>query len=128
MKLNIFLAGLLIGFSSLSVSGQEPVAHKTISVCRIELTATGRAANFRFNYIYQMTTDESGAVQKVSQLAERKPKMVREDKLVDCMRTWQLGPSTQYVVSFSIGTTGGPNYIQVVQPERDSLKLVLPDF
>ena len=125
---HILLTSLLIGFSSLTATGQDNLPKKTITVCRIELTGAGRAANFRFNYIYQIFTDQSGSVEKVTQLAERKPKMVRDDKLVECMHTWQLAPSTQYAASFSIGTTGGPNYIQIVEPKRESLKLLLPDF
>jgi len=127
-KILLASALILIGFSSFGVNAEDQPFNKTITVCRIELTGKGKMATFRFHYPYQISTDENGVVNKVAQLAERKPKMVREDKLIDCMHTWKLKPSSAYAVVFSIGTTGGPNYISIVEPKRESLKLLLPEF
>ena len=117
---------ILTSFSSLGARTQASSNNKTITVCRFELTSMGKMASFHFNYMYRISTDETGAVQKVSRLDKRKAEMISEDKLLDCIRTWKLGPSDRYAVVFSIGTTSDPNYITIAGPKQGVLKLLLP--
>ena len=104
---------------------EKPPA-KMITVCRVEFTGIGKAASFHFNYLYSISTGEDGAVEKITKLAERRPDMVREDKMIECMRTWKLEPSSRYNVVFSVGTTSATDYISIVDPRGDSIKLILP--
>lgn len=101
---------------------------KTITVCRVELTGIGKAARFHFNYIYSLDVKPDGSVGEISKVREKEPPaFVREDKNIECIKTWKLAPAGKYLVNFSVGTSGDENSITIVAPNGESvLKLILP--
>jgi hypothetical protein len=103
----------------------EPHSSKTMTVCRIEYTGLGKQANWHLNYTYVVNTNEEGSVERVTRLEKKHPKFVNEDKILDCIKTWKLTPSGKHVVMFSIGTTAAGNAITVVDPNLNSIRLVL---
>jgi hypothetical protein len=124
----VIITAVLIAISVTSLSANEGnnPSSKTITVCRVELTGIGKTATFRFNYPYSISTDKDGSVVEVTKLAARRPEMIREDKMVECMRTWKLNPSSRYSVVFVIGTTSIANYISISDSKGESKKLILP--
>jgi hypothetical protein len=54
------------------------------------------------------------------------PAFVNETGIIECMKSWKLMPQGQHVVLFSIGTTGGRNYISIVDSGHNRIKLLLP--
>jgi hypothetical protein len=127
MKLKYMLvAGLLLILTSSLSATSGRSSNKTISVCRIEYTSLGKSANWHFNYTYLVEANSDGSVIRLSKLeTAKRPAFVNEDAIIDCIKTWNLLPSGQHVVHFSIGTSGG-NSISIVDPARNVVKLVLP--
>jgi hypothetical protein len=99
-----------------------------ITVCRVEFTGLGKAARFHFNYIYSIDVESDGSVGEITKVREKEPPaFVREDKIIECIKTWKLVPTGKYLVNFSIGTTSDPNSITIIIPNREPvLKLILP--
>lgn len=123
----MFLMGciLLMTASTFAQStGTKP--SKTITACKIGLTGAGSMATFRFGFRYSIKTDNDGAVKEVTKISplDKKQFLVKEEEMPVCIKTWQLEPLTKYVVSFSIGTTGGPDYISVTN-DKETLKIIL---
>ena len=127
MKLCLLILSVLLVLTVPAFATSEgSSSNKTISVCRIEYTSAGKSPSWHFNYTYLVHTDAEGVVENVSELGNKKhPAFVNESAIVECMKTWKLLPSGQHVVLFSIGTRGG-NYVSMVDPDHNVLKLVLP--
>lgn len=85
-------------------------------------------ARFHFNYIYSLDIKSDGSVKAISKVREKDPPaFVREDKIIECMKTWKLAPVGKYIVAFSVGTSDGENSITILAPNKESvLKLILP--
>ena len=127
MKLRYLLAVALLLTAPSSAASEDSSSKKTISVCRVEYTALGKSANWHLNYTYIVETNNDGAVGRVTKVGnEDRPVFVREDKIIECIKTWKLSPSGRHVVVFSIGTHGNENSISIVDPKHNSIKLVLP--
>ena len=110
-----------------SATSEDTSLNKTISVCRVEYTALGKSANWHLNYTYIVETNNDGTVERVTKAGnEDRPAFVREDKIIECIKTWKLSPSGRHVVVFSIGTHGNDNSISIVDPKHNSIKLILP--
>ena len=128
--LRVFAAVGIVVLPSTSLLAQSTnkPATKEITVCRVALTPTGRQARFHFNYLYSLETTAHGTPPKVVLLdKEKHPPFVREDLIVACLRNWRLEPSGKYSVIFSVGTTGDPNSISIIEPGSSStIRLVLP--
>jgi len=128
MRLKYILTAvlLLISATSSSATSGGSSSDKTISVCQIQYTALGKSANWHWNYVYAVETNSDGSVEKITKLGrETHLPFVEEDKIVECIKTWRLSPSGRHSVVFSIGTNGNENYISIVDPNHDSIKLVL---
>jgi hypothetical protein len=128
MKLKYILASALLCMliAPSSATSEDTPSNKIISVCRIEYTALGKSANWHLNYTYIVETNSDGSVEKVTRVGnENRPAFVREDKIIECIKTWKLSPSGKHVVVFSIGTNGNDNYISIIDPLHNSIKLVL---
>ncbi len=121
----VFLSTFIAIPQAAKIEDEKPA--KTITICRIELTELGRTASFHFNYLYSVETDQNGSVEKIKKLrGPNQSEMVREDKMLECLKTWKLRPSTKYFVLFSIGTTSAPNYISISEIKGETIKLILP--
>ena len=123
----IFIAGLLLLFASASSATSERLSSdKTISICPIEYTAAGKTARWHFNFTYSIVTDANGTVSNVADLRTTKaPAFVNETGMIECIKTWKLVPQGQYVVLFSIGTTGDRNFMSIVDSNHNAIKLLL---
>ena len=84
-------------------------------------------ATFRFTYPYSLVTNDKGKTEKIVKLAERKPEMINENKLIACMKNWELKPSMRYTINANLGTLG-TNTISIIEPNGETLKLVLPSI
>ena len=130
MKLKYTLPIVFVFLAIVSVPASSEVAssNKTIAVCRIEYTRLGKRANWRRNYMYAVATNSEGVVEKVVNVRDvnHPDAFVREDKIIDCLKTWKLSPPGKYVVMISIGTHGSENFFQIVDPNHDVIRLVLP--
>ena len=110
----------LAGTISLPAKPKDNPSGKTITVCRAEFTSVGKAAQFQFNYTYSISTDRDRTVDKISKLYDqRRPGLVREDKMIECIKSWELGPSGKYTVIFSVGTTSATDYISIVDSKAN---------
>jgi hypothetical protein len=128
MKLKYILTSALLFMFIVpsSATSEDTSSNKIISVCRIEYTALGKSANWHLNYTYIVETNSDGSVEKVTKVCnENHPAFVREDKIIECLKTWKLSPVGKHVIVFSIGTNGNDNYISIVDPNHNSIKLVL---
>jgi hypothetical protein len=111
----------------LFAQSKDRAPRKHIAVCRIELTDMGRTARFHFNYMYSLQVKTDGSVEQIAKLREKEyPAFVREEKLIECMKTWKLEPAGKYVVNVSFGTSGDEDSITIVAPNRESVRLILP--
>lgn len=125
----IFAVGLLLMTTvPSSALSEDNLSNKTISICQIEYTALGKSANWHLNYTYVVETNIEGAVKTVMKVEkEKRPAFafVQEEKIIECIKTWKLSPSGRHVIVFSIGTHGSDNYISIVDPNHNVIKLVL---
>ena len=115
---------------TISISGGDTVwaepRDKIIAVCPIEYSAAGKTAGWHSNLTFTVVSGIDGKVVKVSDLRSDMVQFVNQGALVECIKTFKLSPAGAYVVRFSIGTTGDGNYISIVAPDGDVIKLVLP--
>jgi hypothetical protein len=101
-------------------------ASKTIKMCRVELTPLGRVTRFHFTWLYLVKTNAEGKVTKVSKVSgEKRPEMVREDKIIHCIETWKLKPAADYFIAFSVGTTSAENSISITEKGGETINLIL---
>ena len=112
--------------SAIVVSQDTKQASKTIRVCPIEFIRMGKVANFHLDFIYSLTTDKEGIVEKVTKVESRKlPELVREDKIIKCIETWKLNASAKYSVVFSIGTNSIERSIVISESGGEAIKVIL---
>jgi|SRR5215831_2088307 len=122
-----FLSVLVIIPQAAETERNRPA--KTITVCHIEFTGLGKAATWHFNYTYSVDTDQNGSVDKITKLHDSKgAEMTREDKIMECIKTWKLGPSNKYFVLFSVGTTSATNYISISESKGETIRLILREL
>jgi hypothetical protein len=123
------LLAICLSLAAASPSSQDTKKQSAteITVCRGKLTSLGKTASFRFNFMYTVKTKDDGTVETVDALSKGGGgKFVREDMLVECMKSWKLKPSTSHLVMFSIGTTSPPDSILINEIHGGSLRLVVP--
>lgn len=123
-KFLVVMVLVLTNVTSLFANPKTNLRSKTITVCPVELTRVGKGANFHFYYLYLIFTDKDGSVEKISRL-DKRPEFVRQDKIIECMQTWKLEPSSRYSVILSVGTTSTPNSISIVDSKTEPIKLLL---
>jgi hypothetical protein len=113
---------------ALSSSAQttEKQSDKEIKVCRIELTEVGKRACFHFNFIFLVKTDDKGVVEKIEKIHPQKSQpFVREDKFVECVKTWKLDENEKYTVGLSFGTTSHEDSISILDSKSQVIRLIL---
>lgn len=119
---------LLVIISASSGRSVETPSSKTITVCRIEYTALGKQANWHFDFLYIVKTNEKGLVEDVTKLEkDKRPSFINEDRIVACVKGWNLFPAGKYVALFSIGTNTENNSVSVRDPNGNLMKLVLQE-
>src|SRR5262245_56064841 len=81
---------------------------QTIEACRVDVTELARHVDFRYSLDFTLLTDAEGHVHKVepkSQVNEA-AQFVRMDQFQSCVQRWVLSPSSEYKVTFTVGTIG----------------------
>ena len=109
---------LILSLAASAQSGNMKKQATEITVCGIELTGPGKTAEFHFNYVYLLTTDSVGDVSRIDQLHRDNPKLVNDEKLLNCIRSWKLKPVRNYSVMVSFGTKSHENLVSVSNEEE----------
>lgn len=122
-----FAVFLVLTFTTFAFSqSSEKRKQFEIDICRPEITEAGRQSSFHFNYIYRVTTDTKGSVKTVNELLDhRKYKsLMNDEKVIPCIKEWKLKPSENYIVTISVGTTGGENFLNI-SSKTVKMKIIL---
>lgn len=99
---------------------------KDISICYPKLTQSGRQSSFRFNYRYIIQTDKEGLPKDLIYLGSKYnyESLADSSTVIPCIEKWKLSPSTKYSIYINIGTSGGPNSLNILSKD-ESIKIIL---
>lgn len=116
---------LLLSTAVFSQTAEDEQKAIEISVCRPSITEAGRSSSFHVNYIYRLTSDESGAVEKIAELSDHKKyrSLMNDESVIPCLEKWRLRPSQKYFVTISVGTSGD-NFLSI-SGKTDKIKINL---
>lgn len=127
MKQFLLLVLVFIGFSSYTFSQTAEVKKEQveISICRPEITESGRQAGFHFGYVYRVVTDEKGLIKELKELVDSKKYRgyMNDENVIPCIKKWKLKPSEKYIVTIDVGTTG--DEFLVISNKKDKIKINL---
>lgn len=115
----------IVGISTFAQDVTPNKLKKKITVCRFELTESGRQSSFHFTFLYRLEVSETGKAPKIIEILNHKKyaKFVRDDLFLECMKNWRLEPGGKYYVYFNIGTTSDPTTISITDPNKETLVL-----
>jgi hypothetical protein len=127
------LAVLGVCLSSHNAGATDPPDPDSLvlEACNVELAEAGRRANFQGVAVYELSTDSSGAVQRIEELGV--PDFMRSfvtlDEFKCCVRRWRLHPAQLCTVVLIAGTSSETLdawSIHLSCEGEPSLKLILP--
>jgi hypothetical protein len=115
--------------SAAPTEASKPDSEQIVTVCKIQYTDLARKSSFHLLYAFRVVTSADGTVSEVSELPSKKwAAVVRDHLFVPCLRTWKLGPNSEYAVEIGISWNPDENYIGISHPDGSKLRLRLGEW
>jgi hypothetical protein len=99
---------------------------REISICRPELTESGRQSSFRFGYNYIPQKKEDGSIENVRYIKSKTnyESLADSSSVIPCIEKWKLKPLSKYRIWIRIGSNTNPNFL-IISNKEEKIRIII---